>query len=93
MDGSKAMIQQHGGHLNVGDIIEIRDKTNGGHFYGLTAECVESDGHDEYPYRCTVRLPEGMEAHRHVVSEEIEEDAMVYEDYWPAHYVIISRSK
>jgi hypothetical protein len=87
------MIQQHGGHLNVGDIIEIRDRTDGGHFYGLTAECVESDRHGEYPYRCTVRLPEGMESHRHVVSEEIEAGAMIYEDYWPAHYVIISRSK
>jgi hypothetical protein len=77
MDRGKAMIQQHGGHLNVGDIIEIRDKTDGGHFYGLTAECVESDGHDEYPYRCTVRMTDGS----------------IYPNYWPAHYVIISRAK
>jgi hypothetical protein len=89
MDRSKAMIQQHGGHLNVGDIIEIRDE---GTFYGLTAECVQSDGHDEYPYRCTVRLPEGMETHRNA-PEDPDPDAMVYEDYWPAHYVIISRAK
>ena len=91
--GTGVHLRQRGGLLNVGDIIEIRDRTDGGHFYGLTAECVESDGHPEYPYRCTVRLPEGMEAHRNVVSEEIDEDAMIYEDYWPAHYVIISRAK
>lgn len=72
----------------MGDLIEILDKDED--FHGLTAECVESDGHEEFPYRCTVRLPEGMEAHRHVVSEDIDEDAMLYEDYWPTHYRVIS---
>ncbi len=82
-------MQQLGEHLNKGDIVEIRDE---GSFFGLRAECVESDRHPEFPYKCTVRLNEGMEEHRNVVSDDIPEDAMIYEEYWPTYYVVISRS-
>lgn len=95
-------LMQKGGHLNVGDIIEILDEKNmeQDSFYGLTAECVESDGHPEFPCRCTVRLKPGMEHMRNVIDEkgeydhiENEEDLpLIYEDYWPQNYRIISRA-
>ena len=80
----------------MGDIVEIISEDN---FNRLVAECVESDGYDEFPYKCTVRLPEGMEAHRNVIDakgefDHLEEEKlpMIYEDYWPHNYKVISRA-
>jgi len=82
-------LQQKSGHLNVGDLIEIISNDS---FNGLTAECVESDGHYAFPYKCTVRLPEELRKYAHVVSENISSDALIYEEYWPSEYKIISKS-
>lgn len=42
--------KQTTGHLRVGDVLRVLDKLH----LGEIAVCVESDGHEEYPFACVV---------------------------------------